>query len=169
MLGGVQALLAAAVGATLLSVPYVPQREDTCGPAALAMVLRYWGRPVLHDELAATLVDAELHGTAGSRLAELARAEGLRAVAFSGDIPALREAVARGRPPVVAWAMGGGRYHNVVVVGFDGDSPVVHDPARGAARRIRQDRFESRWAGAGHWTLLVAPEAPPAAPANPRP
>jgi ABC-type bacteriocin/lantibiotic exporter with double-glycine peptidase domain len=154
----VQALLAAAVGATLLAVPYVPQRKDTCGPAALAMVLRYWGRPVLHDELAAALVDPELHGTAGSRLADVARDEGLRAVAFSGDLAALREAVARGRPPVVAWAMGGGRYHNVVVVGFEGESPVVHDPARGAARRVPLDRFETRWAGAGRWTLLVAPE-----------
>jgi ABC-type bacteriocin/lantibiotic exporter with double-glycine peptidase domain len=169
MLGGVTALLAAAVGAALLSVPYVPQREDTCGPAALAMVLRYWGRPVLHDELAATLVDPELHGTPGARLAELARAEGLRAVAFSGDLAALREAIARGRPPLVAWAMGGGRYHNVVVVGFAGDSPVVHDPARGAARRVPRDRFESRWAGAGHWTLLVAPEAPAPAPESPPP
>lgn len=166
MLGGVQAVLAAALGATLLGVPYVPQREDTCGPAALAMVLRYWGRPVLHDELAAALVDPELHGTPGSRLADLARAEGLRAVAFSGDFTVLREAIGHGRPPVVAWAMGRGRFHNVVVVGFEGDSPVVHDPARGAARRVARDRFERRWAGAGHWTLLIAPEA--AAPEIPR-
>jgi ABC-type bacteriocin/lantibiotic exporter with double-glycine peptidase domain len=160
MLGDVQALLAAAVGATLLSVPYVPQREDTCGPAALAMVLRYWGRPVLHDELAAELVSPELHGTPGSRLAELARAEGLRAVAFRGDQAALRTALAQGRPPLVAWGLGGGRYHNVVVVGFDGDRPVVHDPARGAARTVDARRFESRWAAAGHWTLVIAPERP---------
>jgi ABC-type bacteriocin/lantibiotic exporter with double-glycine peptidase domain len=157
----VQALLAAALGATLLSVPYVPQREDTCGPAALAMVLRYWGRPVLHDELAAELVSPELRGTPGSRLAEVARDEGMQAVAFRGDLPALREAVAAGRPPVVAWALGGGRYHDVVVVGFDRDDPVVHDPARGAARRIARGRFESRWAAAGHWTLLVAPRPSP--------
>jgi ABC-type bacteriocin/lantibiotic exporter with double-glycine peptidase domain len=160
MLGCVQALLAAAVGATLLSVPYVPQREDTCGPAALAMVLRYWGRPVIHDELAAELVSPELHGAPGSRLAEVARDQGLRAVAFRGDGPALREAVQKGRPLVVAWGAGHGKYHNVVVVGFAGEAFIVHDPARGAARRVSAARFESRWAAAGHWTLMVAPEAP---------
>lgn len=166
MLGDVLALVAAAVAATLLGVPFVPQREDTCGPAALAMVLRYWGRPVLHDELAADLVDPELHGSAGSRLADVARESGLRAVAFRGDSEALREAVARGRPVVVAWGLGGGRFHNVVVVGFDGERIVVHDPARGADRRIAPRRFEERWAAAGHWALVVAPlpEAAPSAP-----
>lgn len=158
MLGGVQALLAAAMAATLLDVPFVPQREDTCGPAALAMVLRYWGRPVLHDELAAELVDPELHGSAGSRLAEVARQAGLRAVALRGDAATLHGAVAKGRPVVVAWGLGGGRFHNVVVVGFDGDRLVVHDPARGAQRRIAGARFEERWAAAGHWALIVAPE-----------
>lgn len=160
MLGTMQALLAAAVGATLLSVPYVPQRQDTCGPAALAMVLRYWGRPVLHDELAAELASPDLHGTSGSALAGLARREGLRAAAFAGDMAALRDAVARQRPLVVTWALGRGRFHDVVVVGFDGDRVIVHDPARGAERRIEAATFEARWAGAGHWTLLVAPAAP---------
>lgn len=160
MLVRVQALLAAAVGATLLSVPYVPQRHDGCGPAALAMVLRYWGRPVLLDELAAELVSPDLHGTPGSALAELARREGLRAVALRGDLFALRDAVAKQRPVVVSWALGRGRFHDVVVVGFDEGHVIVHDPARGAERRIAGGVFETRWADAGHWALIVAP--PPA-------
>ena len=40
------AVLAAAV---TLPVPFVPQRKDTCGAAALAMVMRYWGADVSHD------------------------------------------------------------------------------------------------------------------------
>ena len=146
-----------AVAATLLSVPFVPQREDTCGAAALAMVLRYWGRPVLHDELAAELLQPELHGVAGSRLAELARANGLRAVAFRGDLERLRHDLQRGRPSIVAWEVGRGRFHNVVVIGADDRGLLVHDPARGAERRVRLDRFERGWARADHWTLVVAP------------
>jgi ABC-type bacteriocin/lantibiotic exporter with double-glycine peptidase domain len=152
-------MLAAALGATVLSVPFVPQRDDTCGAAALAMVLRYWGRPVQHDALAAELVQPELHGALGSRLAERARAEGLRAAAFGGGWDRLHEDVAKGRPVVVAWAVGGGKYHNVVVVGFEGRDPVVHDPARGAGRRVPAGRFERRWAAAGHWSLVIAPAA----------
>ena len=34
---------------------------------------------------------------------------------------------------------------------------IVNDPAEGAARRVAARDFEKRWAGAGHWTLLVLP------------
>jgi ABC-type bacteriocin/lantibiotic exporter with double-glycine peptidase domain len=150
----------AAALAVVLQVPFVPQKQDTCGPAALAMVLRFWGRTASHDELAAELGARELKGVAGSRLADAARSRGLTAVAYRGDAAQLRDYLDKGRPLVVAWDMGRGRFHNVVVVGFDGDDVVVHDPARGASRTVKRATFEERWAGAGHWTLLVMPAAP---------
>lgn len=150
----------AALLAAVLDVPFVPQQKDTCGPAALAMVLRYWGRTAVHDELAAELGARELRGVAGSRLAEAARTRGLTAVAYRGDATQLREFVDKGRPLIVAWDLGRGRFHNVVVVGFDGDDVVVHDPAQGASRTVNRETFERRWAGAGHWTLLVLPAGP---------
>src|SRR5688572_20883747 len=69
------ALLAAA--AATLNVPFVPQEKDTCGAAALAMVLSYWGQPVPHDEIAAALLKKELRGIPGSDLARFARERGL--------------------------------------------------------------------------------------------
>ncbi len=153
-------LWSAAVLAAALDVPFVPQQGDTCGPAALAMVLRYWGRAASHEELARELDARELKGVAGSRLAEAARSRGLTAVAYRGDAGQLRDFVGKGRPLVVAWDMGGGRFHNVVVVGFEGEDVVVHDPAQGASRTVKRAAFEERWAGAGRWTLLVMPAGP---------
>jgi ABC-type bacteriocin/lantibiotic exporter with double-glycine peptidase domain len=155
-------MIAAAVPlllATALQVPYVHQQKDTCGAAALAMVLQYWGARVAHDEVKGELLQPELHGIAGSRLAAFAAGKGMTAVAHAGDLDHLRHHVGAGRPMIVSWAMGGGRYHDVVVVGFDeaGRRVIVHDPARGADRRIAMDAFEKKWAAAGHWTLLVAP------------
>lgn len=146
--------------AATLDVPFVPQVEDTCGAAALAMVLRFWGHEASHDALAAELQARELKGVAGSRLAEAARTRGLGAVAYRGDADQLRESVGKGRPLIVAWDMGRGRFHDVVVIGFDGDDVVVHDPARGASRTVKAHTFEDRWAGAGHWTLLMMPADP---------
>lgn len=153
-------LWSAAVLAAVLDVPFVPQVEDTCGPAALAMVLRFWGRDASHDDLAAELGARELKGVAGSRLAAAARTRGLTAVAYRGDPDQLREYVGKGRPLIVAWDMGRGRFHNVVVVGFEGEDVIVHDPARGASQPVKRAAFEERWAGAGHWTLLVMPAGP---------
>jgi ABC-type bacteriocin/lantibiotic exporter with double-glycine peptidase domain len=153
------ALLAAS---PLLDVPFVAQRENTCAAASLAMVLRYWQRPIEHDAIAAALVEPELSGIAGSRLAEFARQNGATAIAYQGDMAQLREYVGKGRPLIVAWKLGAGRYHDVVVVGFDDErgAVVVNDPAEGARRRVPLRRFEERWAGSDHWTLLVLPADP---------
>jgi predicted double-glycine peptidase len=155
-------MLAAAIPfllAVALDVPYVHQQKDTCGAAALAMVLQYWGVAATHDEVARELLQPELRGIAGSRLAAFASARGMTAIAHAGDVDHLRDHVGKGRPMIVAWAMGGGRHHDVVVIGFDEarQRVIVHDPARGAGRHVDLDTFRRRWAGAGHWTLLVAP------------
>jgi tetratricopeptide (TPR) repeat protein len=142
-----------------LEVPFVPQRKDTCGAAALAMVMRYWHEEVSHDDVAGSLLTPELHGIAGSRLAEFARGRGMVAVPYRGDMTNLREQIGKGRPLIVAWDVGRG-YHDVVVVGFDDErgAVLVHDPAVGPSRAVRIRTFEKRWSGVGYWTLLVLPE-----------
>jgi len=154
-------MLAAVLATSMvLPVPFVPQKKDTCGAASLGMVLAYWDRAVPHDEIAATLVETNLHGIPGSRLADFARERGMRAVAYEGDLAQVRDFVGKGRPLIVALKVGKDRYHNVVVTGFDDEDAdvFVNDPAKGEQRRVAQEKFEERWAGAGHWTLLVLPE-----------
>lgn len=142
-----------------LAVPFVPQDKDTCGAASLAMVLAYWGYPVPHHEVAAALMEPDLRDTPGSRLAAIAREHGLDAISYEGDLLHVRDYLRRGRPLIVAWKVGRGRYHDVVVVGFDDErnEVLVNDPAEGTSRRVPAEVFERRWAGAGHWTLLVLP------------
>jgi tetratricopeptide (TPR) repeat protein len=154
------ALLATAL---TLPVPFVPQEKDTCGAASLAMVLRFWDKDVSQEEIADALLEPELRGIPGSRLAEFARERGLRAVAYEGDLQQARDFVEKGRPLIVAWKVGKDRYHNVVVTGFDDEraAVMVNDPDKGPERRISREKFEERWAGANHWTLLVLPDAEP--------
>jgi len=158
--------LVAVLAASSLDVPFVAQRKDTCGAAALAMVLRYWGDHASHDDVAGALLTPELHGIAGSRLAGFARGRGMEAVAYRGDMANLRDFIGKGRPLIVAWDLGRGRYHDVVVVGLDDErrAVIVHNPAAGASRAVKADAFERRWRGAGYWTLLVLPEKEAAAP-----
>ncbi len=144
-----------------LDVPFVAQQKDTCAAAALAMLTSYWGRPVAQDDAARALLQRELQGILGSRLAEFARAHGFEALTYAGDLAHLREFLSKGRPLIVAWKLDHGRFHDVVVVGFDDarDLVLVNDPAVGSSREIARDEFERRWAGAGYWTLLVLPRA----------
>jgi ABC-type bacteriocin/lantibiotic exporter with double-glycine peptidase domain len=155
-------LIAALVlGATPLAVPFVPQKKDSCGAAALTMVLHYWHVAADHDQIASELLSPQLHGIRGSALEAFARARGLTAVAHEGDLDQLREYVAKRRPMIVSLDAGRGRFHDLVVVGFEAQWVIVHDPAEGASRRIAARDFETRWARAGHFALLVLPGSPP--------
>jgi tetratricopeptide (TPR) repeat protein len=177
-------LLTLAMAAALtLPVPFEAQEKDACGAASLAMVLRFWHHDIAQKEITDALLEPELRGIPGSRLVEFARARGLRAVAYAGDFAHLRDFVGKGRPLIVALKVGRDRYHNVVVTGFDDEreAVVVNDPDKGPDRRVAEQKFEERWAGGNHWTLLVMPETEPyeaasnvpeagaAAPASPTP
>ena len=146
------------LAAIQLAVPFVPQQKDTCGAASLTMVMRYWGDDVTHDQVAATIVEAEKPGIAGSRLEAFARGRGYFALAYEADAAQLRESLAKGRPLIVALRVAGGFDHDVVVTGMDGKGDVrLHDPALGRDRQMARAEFEERWTGAGHWALLVLP------------
>jgi ABC-type bacteriocin/lantibiotic exporter with double-glycine peptidase domain len=151
--------LAGLLAAVQLSVPFVPQERDTCGAASLAMVLRYWGVSTTHDEIARAVLERGHQGIAGSRLEAFARARGLFALAYEGDLDQLRESLAKGRPVIVALATGRGLHHDVVVTGFDDAARevVLHDPSEGRDRRLAVTAFEKRWRQAKHWALLVLP------------
>ncbi len=158
--GLVPFVMASVLAGPPLDVPFVRQAKNTCGAASLAMVLRYWKQDVTHDAIAARLLDPEQQGIRGSRLRDFARDRGLTAIAYSGDTTLLRDYVEKGRPLIVAWKQGRRRLHDVVVVGYDDSrgEVIVHDPAEGPSRRVNVSTFEKRWAGTGHWTLLVMPE-----------
>ena len=52
--------------------------------------------------------------------------------------------------------------HYVVVVAWDDDGVVVHDPTRGPNQIIDPERFERVWRVSGYLTLLLLPPAVPA-------
>ena len=143
-----------------LDVPFVAQREDTCGPASLAMVLSYWGDSVTQDELTVEAPE-RTGGVRGSLLAALATQRGHRALAFEGDVALLREYLGRGWPLVVALDAGKGRFHDVVLVGVEKGDVLLHDPARGPGRRMGLSAFVRKWDRSGRWTLLVLPKEEP--------
>jgi hypothetical protein len=105
-------------------------------------------------------VKPDLHGIPGSDLEAFARRRGMLAIAHEGDLAQLRDYVAKGRPMIVTLDAGKGRFHDVVVIGFDERGAIVHDPAEGAARVIGLEPLEKRWAVAGHFALLVLPQSP---------
>lgn len=151
----------ATVAGRLLDVPFLPQTEDLCGGAAVAMVLRYWGDGARPDDFAA-LVDRTRAGIAADVLAADVRRRGWTSLPFQGapgraGLDEMRGHVDAGRPVVALIAVGPDRYHYVVVVAVTDDALVVHDPAQAPFRVLPAAAFDEAWAASGRWALMVLP------------
>lgn len=143
----------------LTEVPFYPQQEYHCGPAALAGVMNYRGVEVLPDQLAELIYVPELKGSLQIEVVAAARQFGLLPVRLDGSIDSLLRELAEGNPVFVLQNLGLDNYpfwHYEIVVGYDFDQRLMILRS-GVHRRITRDfaLFEKTWQRAGHWALVV--------------
>ena len=157
----------------LLDVPYLPQSEDLCGGAAMAMVLRYWGDRKVQPEDFLALVDRSASGIRTEALTADVKRRGWQAFPHDAATGAtgewIREQIDRGRPIVALVEVRPNRYHYIVVVGWMRDQVIAHDPANAPFQLMSTAEFDRAWTAAGRWTLLVLPgdDRPSAAETSP--
>lgn len=148
------------VRARVEGVPFFPQREDQCGPAALAMVLAWSGLSVDPEALRPWVYTESLKGSLQPALTAAARRSGRVALEIAGREALLQE-LAAGHPVVVLQNLGLAwmpLWHYAVVTGYDleQDEFLLHSGME-ADRRERGDAFRRSWRRAGEWGLLVLP------------
>lgn len=149
---------APSVRATALAVPVVRQAPERCGPAALEMVMRFYGADSA-GPLARRAYDPVLRGALITDLAAAARRGGFRAAVERPGEDSLRALLGAGVPPVLLYDRGGGplvRRHYGVLVGWDParGEYVLHDGGA-LPRRIGRDELMRRWRAAGGQALVV--------------
>ena len=145
---------------SVLDVPYVPQSEELCGGAAVAMVMRYWGATGIHAESFSSLVDRGQKGIRGEDLISDVTRRGWSAASFRGDAALVQSSLEARRPLIALVEDRPGRFHYVVVVSWVAGKVVVHDPARRPFQVLEEQVFLRKWERSGSWTLLALP--PPA-------
>ncbi len=147
-----------------LEVPFVRQVDNYCGPATLTMVFRYWDRSVDQHELARQFQPFPKKGLSGAQLKELAVKYGFSAYSFFGHTKTILKHLRKGRPVIVAFRPStlGNFNHFVVLAGWDDARQewVVHDPNRGAYRRLSAKKLNTQRVPLQNWTLLILPETP---------
>jgi ABC-type bacteriocin/lantibiotic exporter with double-glycine peptidase domain len=161
MLEAVQADIAAGHGHLIATVPFIAQDAYQCGPAALAMVLRYWGAAADAEEIGRALYIPSARGVLNVELEFQARRRGFRTQAFEGTLDRAKAELRRGRPLIVFQDLGRGPVsvpHFAVLVGFDDRAEVVvlHSGTR-PYHRLSYGEFLRTWAARRGWTLLVIP------------
>jgi ABC-type bacteriocin/lantibiotic exporter with double-glycine peptidase domain len=153
------AIAAAPGGAVRLPVPVIAQAPERCGPASLAMVLRFFGAPDSAVAFADRAYTPALRGTLISDLARAAERAGFpaRVASLTEDslLVMLRDSV----PPILHYRTGSGpvtRGHYGVLVGWDPARRefLVNDGGSRTARYGHDDLMR-RWRSADSLALIV--------------
>lgn len=142
----------------IASVPFYPQDEYQCGPAALAMALAWSGLDVQPADLTEKVYTASLQGSLQPAMIAGARRSGRLAYVITGTDALIRE-IAAGHPVVVLQNLGlswAPLWHYAVAIGYDipADEIILHT-GRKARDRTSMGLFQATWTRAASWGLLV--------------
>lgn len=147
--------------AELTDVPFFPQTEYDCGPAALATILNDADVAVTPQALIDLVYIEGLRGSLQAELLAATRRFGRLPVPIPPTPEGLLEEVASGRPVLVLQNIGlenAPVWHYAVVVGFDAEQGRMILRSGAERRRLeRTGRFLRSWRRANHWGFVAAP------------
>ncbi len=142
------------------TVPFFPQKDYQCGPAALAMTLVWSGVPAYPDKLTPIVFTPSLKGSLQPAMIAAARRHARLAYLISNPQELLKE-VAAGHPVIVLQNLGlswAPLWHYSVVVGYDLDTNRVVLRSGETRRKTTKLRvFNNTWSRSGYWGLLTLP------------
>jgi tetratricopeptide (TPR) repeat protein len=141
-------------------VPFFPQDDYYCGPAALAMVLAWSGLDVTQDDLVPVVYTPGRQGTLQADILAGARRYGRLAVPVS-TVPDLLAELDAGHPVLVfqnlslpIWP----QWHYAVATGYDQEARTLRlHSGRTADVETHLATFTRTWARGGYWALVVLP------------
>jgi len=145
----------------LTSVPFYPQLDYLCGPAALATVINQVAQLTTPDQLLPLVYIPGLKGSLQIELMAATKHYGLLAVQLDGHLESILREVAHGNPVLVMQNLGLESYpfwHYAVVVGYDLKSEQIILRSGEIQRLVRPfSVFERTWERAAYWSMVVVP------------
>lgn len=145
----------------LTHVPFFPQEDYECGPAALAMVAGAAGVQITPQALVEQVYLPGRQGSLQPEMLAAGRRQGLLTYPLSPQVEPLLREVAAGNPVLVFQNLSFSFYpvwHYAVVIGFDRERNLLllHS---GRTRRMEMSlfAFERTWARGQYWAMVALP------------
>lgn len=150
-----------AVKTELVEVPYFPQLEFQCGPAALATTLVHAGVQVTPEELERWVYLPERQGSLQVEMLAASRRYNRVSYPLAPRFDDLLREVAAGNPVIVLQDTGFGptvNWHYAVVVGFDYAAGELYLRS-GETKRLAMPFtvFEYTWKKSSYWAMVTLP------------
>ena len=145
----------------LKAVPFFPQTEYQCGPAALATVLANAKVRVKPDDLVSQVYVPDRKGSFQVEMLAAARRHGMISYQLAPRHEDLLREIAAGTPVIVLQDFGIGpieNWHYAVVVGYDLDEDnLVLRSGEKQRQVLRSGLNEFVWRKADYWAMVVVP------------
>ena len=147
--------------AELKSVPFFPQTEYQCGPAALATVLANAKVKIKPDDLVSQVYVPERKGSFQVEMLAAARRHGMISYQLAPRHEDVLREVAAGTPVILLQNFGIGpieNWHYAVVVGYDLDEDnLVLRSGEKQRQVLKTGLNEFVWRKADYWAMVVVP------------
>jgi tetratricopeptide (TPR) repeat protein len=143
----------------LAEVPFFPQDEYQCGPAALATTLAASGVRVTPDDLVSQVYIPERKGSLQIEMLAAPRRHGLVSYQLAPRFEDLLRELAAGHPVIVLQNLGIGEgWHYAVAVGYDYDSGELILRSGTTQRQVLPFTVhEMVWKRSGYWAMVALP------------
>lgn len=140
-----------------LDVPFVKQRSEFCGPAALSSVLRYYGINITQEKIAEKVHIPKLKGALITDLQNYAKRKGFKTQLSTGDIENIKKYIKRKIPVILLvdygfWVIS--KPHYIVVIGYNEEGVIAHTGYE-ASVFISYKKLEKIWEKTGKVFLVV--------------
>lgn len=144
----------------LASVPFFPQEDYQCGPAALATVMTHSGVAVTPDPLVSQVFLPARQGSLQIEMLAAPRRYGRVSYPLRRHYADLLREVAAGNPVIVLQDAGlmWTQWHYAVVNGFDYPSGTIYlRSGTNPRQEMPFTAFERSWMAGGYWAMVVTP------------
>ena len=142
----------------LTQVPFFPQEEYQCGPAALATAMNFSGTSVSPEALVPEVWLPSRRGSLQLEMLAAPRRHGLVSYRIAARYADLLREVAAGNPVVVLQDVGMmlPQWHYAVVNGYDYESgTILLRSGLQARQEMPFSYFERTWLAGGYWAMVV--------------